>query len=360
MRSAIDQRNGPRAASSATTMIGTLPTELVQLILIFCRPKDVAAFSQTCRQSRALIYETEDQFLWRELFLAVPFDDPTKSSDEDLETSCDWKSELQARMRAETLVTLSYEDMRGRDHDSISNAFDTLTKVLNSTSRDDLGNLRWLTATAARSFVFSDYDRFPRFLPNTQPIHQLLALSWDLWGFGMSSSGLKERLLDDARYFVYNLSKYSAKSNWGAFCWTGSEGGSPIFTANWEHVKHCVIILLLHGEDVELPPYGLRRTVAYSAPDSHLRASDDWAGVEGIWLRDVCFLDYTTLFGRSTLHCERFPSDGLFLRPQCAYVNNSSLCVGHKCYFSLLPMNMGISLPMRESFSKVSRAFRYR
>lgn len=283
-------------------MIGTLPTELVQHILIFCQHKDVAAFSQTCRQSRALVYESEDQFLWRQLFLAVPFDDLTDSPDQDLKSSSDWKSELKIRIRAETLVTLSYEDMRTRDPDSISNAFNTLTRVLNSTPPDGLKNLRWLASTAARSFVFNDYDRFPRFLSNTQPLHRLLALSWDLWGFKMSKEGLGERILDDARYFVYNLSKYSTKSNWGAFCWTGSEGGTPIFTANWEHIKHCVAILLLHGEDVVLPPHGFRHAVAYSAPDSYLRASDDWAGVEGVWLRDVCFLDYTTLFGRFRTH----------------------------------------------------------
>ena len=299
MRGVIDRRNGLKAVSSATTMIGTLPTELVQYILIFCRPKDVAAFSQMCRQSRALVYESENQFLWRELFLAIPFDDLTDSPDQDPRSAGNWKSELQARVQAETLATLSYEDMRTRDHDSISNAFDTLTKVLDSTPADESKNLRWLASIVTRSFVFNDYDRFPRFLSSTQPLHQLLALSWDLWGPRMSNEGVGESILDDARYFVYNLSKYSVKSNWGVFCWAGSDGGTPIFTANWEHIKHCVAILLLHGEDVELPPYGLRHAVAYSAPGSHLRASDDWAGVEGVWLRDVCFLDYTTLFGMS-------------------------------------------------------------
>ena len=311
------------AVSSPATMISTLPTELVQHILVFCRPKDVATFSRTCRKSHALVYATEDQFLWREVFLAVPFDDLTESPDQDQESSGDWRSELQTRMRAETLVTLSYEDMRARDHDLVSNAFDTLTKVLNSTPPGELKNLRWMTSIAARSFVFNDYDRFPRFLSNTQPLHHLLALSWDLWGPNVSGGGPKERPLNDARHFVYNLSKYSAKSNWGAFCWTSSEGSTPIFTANWEHIKHCVTILLLHGEDIDLPPYGLRHAVAYSAPDSHLRASDDWAGVEGVWLRDVCFLDYTTLFGGSTIRCGRFSPNGTFLRPQCAWVNYS-------------------------------------
>ena len=315
----IDRRNGLKAVSSVATMIGILPTELVQYILAFCRPKDVAAFSQTCRPSRALIYESEDQFLWRELFTSVPFDDLADSPDQDPRSLGDWKGELRVRVRAETLVTLSYDDMRTGDHDSISNAFDTLTRVLHSTPPGEPKNLGWLASAAARSFVFNDYDHFPRFLSNTQPVHHLLALSWDLWGLGMSKSGLRERILDDARYFVYNLSKYSAKSNWGAFCWSSSEGGVQKFTANWEHVKHCVAILLLHGEEVELPPYGLRNAIPYSAPDSHLRASDDWAGVEGVWLRDVCFLDYTTLFGTYIVCCKRFPPKVFFLRSQCAY-----------------------------------------
>ena len=301
MKGVIDRRDGLKAVSSATTMIGILPTELVQHILIFCRPKDVAAFSQTCRQSRALVYESEDQFLWRELFLAFPFDDLAYSPNQDPELPDDWKSELQARVRAETLVTLSYDEMRTRDHDSISNAFDTLTGVLNSTPADGFQNLHWLTHTVTRSFVFKDYYRFPRFLSNTQPVHQLIALSWDLWGTRMLGDGLSKRIRNDARYFVYNLSKYSVKSNWGVFCWTGSEGGTPIFTANWEHIRYCVVVLLLHGKDFEPPPYCLRHAVAYTAPGSHLRANDDWAGVEGMWLRDVCFLDYTTLFGRSGL-----------------------------------------------------------
>jgi hypothetical protein len=278
-------------------MIGILPTELVQYTLTFCRPKDVAAFSRTCRQSHTLVYESEGQFLWRELFLAVPFDNLATCPDRDPKSPCDWEGELQSRTRAETLVTLSYDDMRTRDHDSISNAFDTLIRVLLTSPPAGSKNLGWLATTAARSFVFNDYDHFPRFLSNTQPVHQLLALSWDTWGLGMSMGGLKERILEDARYFVYNLSKYSAKSNWGVFCLSGSEGGVPIFTANWEHIKHCMVIILRHGEGVDLPPFGFRNAIAYTAPDSRLRAGDDWAGVEGVWLRDVCFLDYSTLFG---------------------------------------------------------------
>lgn len=308
-------------------MIGILPTELVQYVLTFCRPKDVAAFSQTCRQSHVLVYDCEDQFLWRELFLAVPFDDLVDPPNQDPRSSGGWKGELQSRMRAETLVTLSYEDMRTGDHNSISNGFDMLTRVLLANPPSGPKNLHWLASIAARSFVFDDYDHFPHFLPNTQPIHRLLALSWDLWGLEMSKGRLRGRILNDARCFVYNLSRYSEKSNWGVFCSSGSECGVPVFTANWEHIKHCATIILLYGERPEFPPFGLHNAISYSAPDSHLRASDDWAGVEGIWLRDICFLDYRTLSGAFTAWVRCFLFDMLSLRPQRAYEKRHLFCV---------------------------------
>jgi hypothetical protein len=247
--------------------------------------------------------------------------------------------------------------MRARDHDSISNAFDTLVRVLHATSPGKPKNLDWLASTAARSFVFNDYDRFPRFLSNTQPVHQLLLLSWDPSGFRTSNGGLRGRILDDARYFVYNLSKYSVKSNWGAFCLSGSEDGALMFTANWEHIRYCGHILQLRGKDVESPPYGLCNAIAYSAPDSHSRASDDWAGVEGVWMRDVHYLDYGTLIGTSaTCGC---PSSDVFSpRPQCACVECHLSWVRYEHYFRLPQTNMEISLPMRVNSLKVLRASR--
>ena len=186
------------------------------------------------------------------------------------------------------------------DHDLISGAFDTLVRVLHSAPPRGQRDLGWLADIASKSCVFNDYDRFPRFLSNVQSVHRLLALMWDLSGSGVAKGELRKRILDDARYFVYNLSKYSAKSNWGPFCLFSLKVDMPTFTPNWEHVRHCVNILLLHERDVEFPPYGLRNAIGYSAPDSHSRASDDWAGVEGVWIRDIYFLDYSTLFGTST------------------------------------------------------------
>lgn len=182
------------------------------------------------------------------------------------------------------------------DHDLISNAYDTLVRALHSAPPRGQKDLDWLADIASKSCVFNDYDRFPRFLSNAQSVHLLLALMWDLSGSGVAEGELKKRILNGARCFVYNQSKYSAKSNWGPFCLFSSEDDMPTFTPNWEHIKYCVSILLLHERDVDFPPYVLRNAIAYSAPDSHSRASDDWAGVEGVWRQDVFFLDNGTLF----------------------------------------------------------------
>ncbi|CDO77836.1 hypothetical protein BN946_scf184714.g11 [Trametes cinnabarina] len=57
----------------------TLPTEVVELILINAaaagHPETIAAFSQTSRAHRDLVYGPSDQHLWREIFLTT-FDDP--------------------------------------------------------------------------------------------------------------------------------------------------------------------------------------------------------------------------------------------------------------------------------------------
>lgn len=61
---------------------GILPTEVVELILISAAtdgfPHAIAAFAQTSKFNRALVYESKDQHLWREVFLAT-FDDPRAS-----------------------------------------------------------------------------------------------------------------------------------------------------------------------------------------------------------------------------------------------------------------------------------------
>ena len=52
--------------------LAPLPPEIAEHALALATPADVAAFAQTSRAARRIVYAPPDQFLWRLLFLRVP------------------------------------------------------------------------------------------------------------------------------------------------------------------------------------------------------------------------------------------------------------------------------------------------
>lgn len=89
-----------------TTLHEILPLEIVEFILALCDPVDVAAFSQTSSLYRSLVYETEDEHLWRSLYLSQPFDDPRNCVDflGERRKNVKWIEELQKIIRARNLL----------------------------------------------------------------------------------------------------------------------------------------------------------------------------------------------------------------------------------------------------------------
>src|ERR1700733_13432960 len=89
-----------------STIHEILPPELIEHILSICDPLEVAAFGQTSRFFRTLVYQTTDQHLWRSLYLSQPFDDP-RSCVSFLgrpRPTVDWKSELQHIIRTRSVI----------------------------------------------------------------------------------------------------------------------------------------------------------------------------------------------------------------------------------------------------------------
>nr|VWP02542.1 Putative transcriptional repressor [Ganoderma boninense] len=126
------------ASEPASSSLLSLPVEVVERILTTSDPRDVARFAQTCRYAHKLVYEPDDQFLWRELYLGHPFDDLRKavhvpkgqrtvftnaeiegaqmpqdsaSSTVD-ESQLQWRSELQRRIQAEIVAGSGTRDAR--------------------------------------------------------------------------------------------------------------------------------------------------------------------------------------------------------------------------------------------------------
>ncbi|KAH9075768.1 hypothetical protein EDB83DRAFT_2218397, partial [Lactarius deliciosus] len=91
------------------------------------------------------------------------------------------------------------------------------------------------------------------------------------------------------------LRNYTRETHWGPF----TDGGDCV---NWSHVNAFVTVIAMNLRDFggdwprEFKPraivQGLESCRAYSAPGTLQRSPLDWAGVEGQWLRIVCFCDY--------------------------------------------------------------------
>ncbi|KAJ3781041.1 hypothetical protein GGU10DRAFT_123270, partial [Lentinula aff. detonsa] len=93
-----------------STTFHDLPTEIIEEILILCDPIEVGMISCCSRLFYNLIYNSRgdsSQHLWRALYLAQPFDDPTRCVSHHGRPRVgefNWKSELQAIIRARTVL----------------------------------------------------------------------------------------------------------------------------------------------------------------------------------------------------------------------------------------------------------------
>ncbi|KAH9836538.1 uncharacterized protein C8Q71DRAFT_47007 [Rhodofomes roseus] len=287
----------------------TLPPEIIERILLFCDVYDVAIIAQTGRRARSIIYQSEDQYFWRELFLSKPFDDLRKAlpplTAQKPSVQPDWKTELQRRVSAESAV------MGAATGPRLERALATLVSVVETAlpfsdgpEMEESENLRWLEGLLRFSTI--DEESLPKH--EQQHLGRLmtyLALTYESSPDGDSPKKLlHEKLLNEkrrmSRCYVYDLRRYKEDTLWGPF----SRGEKGELRANWVHVQHIVNVVAMKLR--ELPPLalqlyskpraGLSATQAYSAPFAHDRKPHDWAGVAGTWRRFVCFMDYRDLF----------------------------------------------------------------
>ncbi|KAL6299616.1 hypothetical protein BKA93DRAFT_829710 [Sparassis latifolia] len=276
-----------------------LPRELAERILIFCHPRDVSNFAQTCRGAHNLVYKSKDQYLWRELFLELPFDDLRKAvlPFGAKKVDFDWKMELQRRIEAEKVAQSAIEGP------AFTRALQTFMSVIETalpataTPGTDSTNLLWLDGVLQKC-------AFHYFLvPSSErQLHGRLRAYLALWHENGDTDESRRRLnvlRRTSRCYVYDLRKYEEETLWGPYV-VGEKG----IKVNWEHMEHIVTVVAMKLRELPLlalqiygyPVPGLGGLRAYSAPHSFSRKAHDWAGVSGVWRRFVCFMDYRDLF----------------------------------------------------------------
>lgn len=280
-------------------MIFTIPLELAHRILTFCHPWDVAAFSQTCRLAYELV---QDEYLWRQLWHAYPFDDPQAilelrhaanlpTTPEVYPPESRWKDEFTRRLKAELIATRKRGDLSLMPLKDKRDALQVFVSIVNEALPAlDSDNGRGISANTSTSKNTQWLERlFPKARLNPPSIiafdsppeisqlqAHLRSCMVDMEWAGKTRWQLSGRR-NKSRAYVYDLRKYDSRNDYGPFRTSGD--------VNWVHVEHLINVVLANLQDLPLhrtfahPPSGLESLRPYSAPGSY--SPQDWAGVEG-------------------------------------------------------------------------------
>lgn len=290
-------------AATPTTLsrVFQIPPELTEHTLTLCHPRDVESFSQTCRKARRLVYGSPDQYLWRQLFLLFPFDDPRLiSSPFQEDGQFNWRKELHRRMEAQLIACRTSSTL-----EDLLKAIETFISVVQSAAPVTWGhervpspNLLWVVEVLQSTnmlrclpLLFSEEGN-----KSLARLRAYLALT--LEEYDDDDVEGKERLKSirtRSRCQVYDLRNYHQDNDWGPFNIVAGE-------VDWTHIESIINVVSMNLSDRlndwpdTRPRYGLEATRAYSAPGTTSLATGDWAGIEGHWRRYVCFMDYRDLF----------------------------------------------------------------
>lgn len=290
--------------------LAQMPREVIERVLISLDPLDVAIFSQTCRIFFDLVYRSPYNHLWRELYLAQPFDDPRRALTPRLyripPESINWKGSLQAIIRARTVLTDPSKCRPDEREVILCTLIGMLhgaapaSSFVNDTPSE---NLIWLVAML-RDGVFLN-DEVPG---STAAEIQMRA--YLLVHLGLTPSDVTNVNRASALAFVYDMRNYKYESGFGPFM---SDGSGRI---NWVHL-HAIhrtvamhLIDLREGEPFVFPsiPVSMPYCQSVVPPALDLTKERDWAGIEGLWHCTFSFIDHRDLLGKC------FPSFFVCLR----------------------------------------------
>ncbi|KAF8651974.1 hypothetical protein AX16_004617 [Volvariella volvacea WC 439] len=357
-----------------------LPLEIIEEIMIFSDPVEVASLAQCCRFLRGLVYSegsaddhgqgegseqaekiSSNNILWKALYLQQPLDDPrtcvTPLGVSRRKVGIDWRGELQRFIRARNVLRQpgSYEK---RD---VTKALKTVVFLVENvppltvidikapdgrTFREvepSSLNLAWVAARL-RGSPLLDEDRVEEQeaggsdgvavngfrvgnvgkAANRERDEQVQLRARLHTYFGITQRDLLPSTRVDSRAYVYDVRHYNWANEFGPF----DEDGN----VNWVHVQklHHVVSMQIINPDIGLG--GMFLTYPLSLPftqpdipeDIDLDQTEDWAGVTGIWEVSFCFCDHRDLMEYNSTAQHGEPLDkSLFERPDFVEVFRS-------------------------------------
>ncbi|KAF8272752.1 hypothetical protein EI94DRAFT_1769606 [Lactarius quietus] len=288
-----------------TVSLASIPQEIIEQVIAFLDPLDVASFSQTCRQYNNLIYHPRDNHIWRELYLAQPFDDP----DLPLPLSIDWKGSLQAIVRAKIVLNDPSKCRPGERETILRTLIVMLRGAAPAPSfceKTLSENLVWLVAKLRDGTLLNDGTR-----PSSQTEAQLRGFL--LVHLGLTPPDARSLNKAAVRAFVYDLRHYCFAASFGPYLPDGSG------RVNWVHLHAIHRVIAMHLVDLReteffvfpLFPMSMPYCQSIIPPGLDFKKVLDWAGIEGLWHCSFCFVDHRELLQYNN----HIPDDGGALDP---------------------------------------------
>ncbi|KAJ3714166.1 hypothetical protein C8R42DRAFT_726657 [Lentinula raphanica] len=300
--------------------LDALPIEILEEILIVSDPIEVGMVSCCSRFFYNLVYNSSgnsSQHLWRALYLAQPFDDPTicvSQTGRPRIGEFDWKSELQAIIRART-VLCDVSICKPLERIQVLRTLlhmvcwvpplRSYNDIIGNTSQ----NLLWVAAVT-RGGIFLDSDKIG--LSSDDPVlaeeeAQLRARLHTIIGITPADNKPASRLA--ARAYIYNMRHYNWANEFGPFLPTSTEGNGT-GRVNWVHIKHIHHSITMHmleladdtAFEVVIYPLSFPFTQIIIPEGMDLDQEEDWAGSmeSGLcrsvsWIIHFCYTAHVVL-----------------------------------------------------------------
>jgi hypothetical protein len=289
-------------------MLLNLPTEIQEAIVVECaivRPSMIAALAKTCHALRLLIGIPPDHHLWRSIFLSI-FDDPRPAlsiqSGEPLghsAASFDWQREAQRRFRAAIRMDRAAMAEMGEfknivDQDAIDALMNTalLSSPVDSNFASEPASLNeaWLENCLQAAIIPKAKTQ------HLAKLHILASFAHVRTSVSLpAASTITGACRLRSRAYTYDMRNYTQGNHWGP--WKPDSKGD----VNWEHLWHLINVIRHNAyqrSSADLPCTGLKSLLARSVPktlDDPVTEWNDWAGVQGVWVRAISFMDYRDL-----------------------------------------------------------------
>lgn len=286
------------------TRLSSLPPEIVEEIVLHLDPVHVASVAQCSSFFWSIVYNPNDQALWRALYLEQQFDDPRTCVSQQgcSKDSVDWKGELQRFVRARTVL---HDPSLCRGPDERLTILKTVLEIVSYvpplSSAENFSqisrNLLWVAAVL-RGGAFLDQTESAE--GQSEEEVQLCARLHAQ--FGLTHVDARRSTRVRSRAYVYDLRNYRWDNEFGPF----DEKGC----VNWVHVRavhHTVsmhVVDLQEDEDFEFAifPLSIPFTQIVIPEGVDLDEEEDWAGVAGLWRVSFCFCDHRELLSTSSRH----------------------------------------------------------